>query len=1209
MKKFLLLTIFFLAGLFAFGQYTVTDEGTAIKIESTDESLSLSKDGLIFQYILPKLYFISNDRLYTFVWTTIDSPECPTIDSLYTVIEAWLSSTTYTSITGDTITDGTWKTIAGVQTGLVSLTDGTASWTADQDLTGFDTITATGLLKSQGLTFPDPGTSASSGIITLIADNSTTNQTATIQNIYGADPYLKISAPVPSGSARSILQLHDEDITLFDGTTDVDYVLNFNGKSHDGSITYMEDEDRFDFDNALTAAGTITGGTLTDGTLTITAGDISSGNIWGADSLTINYLTDGTATLVGGDFSGGTVEGTTLTDGTLSISAGSITSGNVFNADSVHANWFGGSDFELGESGSDITIDADTIKSVGVINGLTSLTDGTATWNALHNLTGFNLIGADTVTANYFSGTVIGGLYWSDTTAAGGVGIATAFDIADMLEWADTTSKIATDFELLSYVEWSDTTGKLATDYNVALKQNISDTTTKDATRYWVLQQGYLDTEVDGSTTNEIQGVDYTASTRKITLTGSVDDAELPLFSTTATTAGLVPGSNTQATKYLKGDGTWDTPSGAGDITGITFTAPTSEFNVSGSPDTEGDVSIALTWDDQTTNKVFASPNGSTGQPTFRALVAADIPALSYLQWSDTTTKIATDFEIADMVTFSDTTTKIASQYDLSQIITGWTVLPGTPDTIYENDSAMVKLNAPLWTDYITNVAITSPELDETNTNQTNVILGYGAGIKDSRLGDSIAYSTMIGFQAGYDADTVTFSTFLGRFAGAESNYANSSTFLGREAGAESNSATSSTFLGQLAGAESNYANSSTFLGRFAGASSTYANSSTFLGLEAGLLSDSATSSTFLGREAGAESNYANSSTFLGRFAGASSTYANSSTFLGYSAGYQSDSATGSTFLGIDAGSASNYADYSTFLGYKAGYQSDSISDSYFYGSYTGIKSNLLDEMILIGDSVGYQQSGLSHQIWIDDSPTSTPLILGDFANDSLHIYGDLKAHGDVYGDTAKFVHYGGQSPFSIGDSVAITIDATYGGSIVIDADAFNTALGSGALNNPTISIGDGYGLFNVAVGDSALFSNTTGGGNSAFGVKALSSNTEGAYNSAFGREALSSNTTGNKNVAIGAYAGFSNTTDSANIFIGDSAGYNATSSNMLWIDNSSTATPLILGDFANDVLTVNGIVEIPGDGSPKFRLYVIADTLCSVRVGIDTVRIHPPRP
>ena len=36
-------------------------------------------------------------------------------------------------------------------------------------------------------------------------------------------------------------------------------------------------------------------------------------------------------------------------------------------ADSVHANWFGGSDFELGESGSDITVDADTLKGEPVL--------------------------------------------------------------------------------------------------------------------------------------------------------------------------------------------------------------------------------------------------------------------------------------------------------------------------------------------------------------------------------------------------------------------------------------------------------------------------------------------------------------------------------------------------------------------------------------------------------------------------------------------------------------------------------------------------------------------------------------------------------------------------------------------------------------------------------------------------------------------------
>ena len=35
---------------------------------------------------------------------------------------------------------------------------------------------------------------------------------------------------------------------------------------------------------------------------------------------------------------------------------------NVLYADSVHANWFGGSNFELGETGSDVTISADTLK-------------------------------------------------------------------------------------------------------------------------------------------------------------------------------------------------------------------------------------------------------------------------------------------------------------------------------------------------------------------------------------------------------------------------------------------------------------------------------------------------------------------------------------------------------------------------------------------------------------------------------------------------------------------------------------------------------------------------------------------------------------------------------------------------------------------------------------------------------------------------------
>ena len=47
---------------------------------------------------------------------------------------------------------------------------------------------------------------------------------------------------------------------------------------------------------------------------------------------------------------------------------------NLIYGDSIHANWFGGSDFELGESGSDITIDADSLKGSPVWLGNLAIT-------------------------------------------------------------------------------------------------------------------------------------------------------------------------------------------------------------------------------------------------------------------------------------------------------------------------------------------------------------------------------------------------------------------------------------------------------------------------------------------------------------------------------------------------------------------------------------------------------------------------------------------------------------------------------------------------------------------------------------------------------------------------------------------------------------------------------------------------------------------
>src|SRR5213592_3452661 len=84
-----------------------------------------------------------------------------------------------------------------------------------------------------------------------------------------------------------------------------------------------------------------------------------------------------------------------------------------------------------------------------------------------------------------------------------------------------------------------------------------------------------------------------------------------------------------------------------------------------------------------------------------------------------------------------------------------------------------------------------------------------------------------------------------------------------------------------------------------------------------------------------------------------------------------------------------------------------------------------------------------------------------------------------------------------------------------------------------------GYPNETTAEGDGALFSLTTGEGNTALGSNALNANTTGFINTATGRNAMLSNTTGSRNTATGWWAlgGFNNT-GNANVATGAFALY-----------------------------------------------------------------------
>lgn len=283
-----------------------------------------------------------------------------------------------------------------------------------------------------------------------------------------------------------------------------------------------------------------------------------------------------------------------------------------------------------------------------------------------------------------------------------------------------------------------------------------------------------------------------------------------------------------------------------------------------------------------------------------------------------------------------------------------------------------------------------------------------------------------------------------------------------------------------------------------------------------------------------------NYNSFFGSQAGRLNATGDYNSFFGYYSGYNTTGGY-NVFLGGQSGRTNTTGSHNFFGGYASGYFNTTGARNVFLGNYSGYRNTTGANNIFLGVYSGYNNTTGTRNVYT-----------GYYSGFS----GTTARNNSFYG------YYSGRFNTTGNNNAFFGYYAGYRNTTGYDNSFFGLYAG---YNTNT-------GIRNTMQGRSAGFSNTTG-----------ASNVFSGYYTSY------RNTTGSNNTSIGYYAGYNNQTGSRNVFIGNQAGYNETGSDKLYIDNSTTNTPLIYGDFATNDITINGGLAIK-DGTQQAGYVLTSD-------------------
>ena len=278
----------------------------------------------------------------------------------------------------------------------------------------------------------------------------------------------------------------------------------------------------------------------------------------------------------------------------------------------------------------------------------------------------------------------------------------------------------------------------------------------------------------------------------------------------------------------------------------------------------------------------------------------------------------------------------------------------------------------------------------------------------------------------------------------------------------------------------------------------------------------------------------------------------------------QGSESTTNTYYGLSAG-ASSSGGQNSFFGASAG-RNNTMSGSTAIGYLAG-RDNAAENLIAIGYYAGYLNEGAENTFIGTSSGNHNTT-----GHDNTFV-GRLSGRSNVTDSYNTFV----------GSSSGYSNTGSYNTFVGYHA-GYNTSGGYNAFFGAEAGNDNTTGDYNVFMGRSAGQSNTSGDANTFLGYRAGYQNDTACCNLFLGRSAGQTHTTGSYNTFVGHYAGYNNTTGIGNVFIGRSAGYYETGDNKLYIHNSNSSEPLVLGDFNARTVVIHGAFRATASYSTSDR-------------------------